>query len=129
MRLIDVDKLTTEIKREYCEDCIDDACDLCWVIDCIKYLKNAPTVEAKPIKHGHWITGTEPFPTYQCSNCKEYADEAYDYCPECGAKMDEVEPHKDCCDYLDESCNCRLEDGQCNYQPLCDVGDCSMCVK
>ena len=95
MRLIDVDKLTTEIKREYCEDCIDDACDLCWVIDCIKYLKNAPTVEAEPIKHAHWGLFDDNTNTYKCSNCGELwtlnadtpEENNMNYCPKCGAKM------------------------------------------
>lgn len=49
---------------------------------------------SEPVRHGHWelsiIEGM-----YICSNCRKYyirTDEAYEfnYCPRCGAKMDEV---------------------------------------
>ena len=68
-----------------------------------EYLGNrlsvAPTIEAKPVVHAHWIEqiidgGQE----LMCSNCGEYAlmnDEFYSefskYCPYCGAQMDEKE--------------------------------------
>ena len=60
---------------------------------------NAPTVD--PIKHGHW--NEEKDRMLWCSVCTSTAPyEAdywgyvinaprYDYCPNCGAKMDEVE--------------------------------------
>lgn len=58
-----------------------------------------PTVEAEPVRHGHWDYIEEYFAdrwwnTYQCSVCghQEDFEEPYRmrYCPECGAKMDEV---------------------------------------
>ena len=71
----------------------------------------APTVDAEPIRHGHWIR-TEAYPhRVVCSECHRtyvrneniiegrykgdeivpiYCTEA-EYCPHCGAKMDEVE--------------------------------------
>lgn len=58
-----------------------------------------PTVEAEPVRHGHWDYIEEYFAdrwwnTYQCSVCghQEDFEEPYrmKYCPECGAKMDEV---------------------------------------
>ena len=52
-----------------------------------------PTIEAKPIFHAHWESN-------QCSNCKGFAlsfdNEPYrkvilsNFCPHCGAQMDEV---------------------------------------
>lgn len=59
---------------------------------------NAPTIEAEPIRHGHWDYVEEFFAdrwwnTYRCSVCghQEDFEEPYrmKYCPECGAKMDE----------------------------------------
>ena len=56
-----------------------------------------PTVDAEPIKHGHWINHFDDlFPedsSVECSVCHEYEGiMANDnYCPNCGAKMDEVE--------------------------------------
>ena len=64
-----------------------------------EYLGNrlsvAPTIEAKPVVHAHWISkndhGYEWI--FVCSNCG-YIDgypfnDRSNYCPNCGAKMDE----------------------------------------
>lgn len=56
---------------------------------------NAPTVDAEPVRHGHWINHFDDlFPedsSVECSVCHEYEGiMANDnYCPNCGAKMDE----------------------------------------
>ena len=62
------------------------------LMDCIEY---QPTIEAKPVVHAHW-----EYRTWEgdfCSNCGESAIEgryAYqvlsNYCPFCGAQMDEL---------------------------------------
>lgn len=69
------------------------------VLDVACMVNRAPTIEAKPVVHAHWIEqiidgGQE----LMCSNCGEYAlmnDEFYSefskYCPYCGAQMDEKE--------------------------------------
>ena len=52
---------------------------------------NAPTVDAEPVRHGHWIEAK--YPLFTCSECgATYQDigYGYNYCPNCGAKMDEV---------------------------------------
>lgn len=61
------------------------------LMDCIEY---QPTIEAKPIVHAHWEY--ETWAGDFCSNCGKPAIEgryAYqvhtDYCPSCGAQMDE----------------------------------------
>ena len=64
----------------------------------IQRIKNAPTVDAEPVRHGKWKYYS-PKSTlngfHQCSVClhfvfdspaKEF--ERYKYCPNCGAKMD-----------------------------------------
>lgn len=63
MRLIDADELEAMVKR---------------------LIELMPTVD--PVKHGRWM-GTV------CSACGESFSEYYDcnYCPNCGAKMDEEE--------------------------------------
>lgn len=50
-------------------------------------LMDAPTVDAEPIRHGHW----EVTPVYiKCSECGEsFMLIPQNYCPNCGAKMDE----------------------------------------
>lgn len=60
-------------------------------------IEDAPTVDAEPVKHGHWINHFDDlFPedsSVECSVCHEYEGiMANDnYCPNCGAKMDEVD--------------------------------------
>lgn len=51
--------------------------------------------EQEPVKHGRWIFEEHPDSYYyhwECSNCKAwFSDNArfgYNYCPNCGAKMD-----------------------------------------
>ena len=94
MRLIDADKLIELFTPYISEDKkvvyqprslkIDD-------------IKNAPTINAVPVRHGKWIyKGIRGrFPACACSECGnvENADWAIlgdnvNYCPNCGAKMD-----------------------------------------
>lgn len=47
-------------------------------------------VDAVPVRHGKWVddsNGIEGAWNY-CSVCGEQAIDLYDYCPNCGAKMD-----------------------------------------
>lgn len=89
MRLIDTDAIVYETNKALIrtgEGFIRE-CDI----------KREPTIEAEPIKHGHWwhYEGT-----LTCSECHtEIYDDIMEllgdavprYCPDCGAKMDEVE--------------------------------------
>ena len=55
-------------------------------------VREYPTEDVVPVVHAHWIKSeTEP---YACSNCnrRELWMNAvtYEYCPHCGAKMDEA---------------------------------------
>lgn len=56
-------------------------------------IESAPTVD--PIKHGHWTDRAKSIlglPTEACSECAEWSvGYEKNYCPNCGAKMDEVE--------------------------------------
>lgn len=53
---------------------------------------DAPTIDAVPVKHGHWVKNDEG--DYHCSICKAIveSDEKYrhywGYCYHCGAKME-----------------------------------------
>lgn len=58
-------------------------------------LMDAPTIEAEPTRHGHWV-GVE-YSVFKCSVCGHYLDfdgvnagrgSAY-FCPNCGAHMNE----------------------------------------
>ena len=57
----------------------------------ITLLQKEQTVDAEPVRHGHWIEAR--YPLFTCSECgATYQDTGYgyNYCPNCGAKMDEV---------------------------------------
>ena len=87
-------------------------------------IDNAPTVDAEPVRHGYWIAVDEycgnakEFKCSVCENTVEYGHYTrtcdYDYCPNCGAKMDEVQV-KNCC-------NCKFGDLKMNEPPCseCD---------
>lgn len=94
MRLIDADALREAMYHEAFE--VDSDMQKwesgCWIR--YKMFENcteaAPTIDAEPIKHGHWInTGSGQ----ECSVCGEIQygyDSFRNYCAYCGAKMDEV---------------------------------------
>ena len=91
-RLVDADelhmyflnKVFTQKNWAYYE--IEDAID------------SAPTVDAEPVRHGRWEkVGQQFFRKHYhnhmvtCSECHREGAIRWDYCPHCGAKMDEVE--------------------------------------
>lgn len=82
MRLIDADNLKKDLNVEF----IFDSRDRCRVRNLIDFQL---TIEAEPIRRGHWIdTGSGQ----ECSVCHEiqYGYDNYRYyCPYCGAKMEE----------------------------------------
>lgn len=60
-----------------------------------KELRYCKTVDAIPVVHGHWIPSNTPDAFWVCSCCgfpseAHGAFKLYKYCPQCGAKMDEV---------------------------------------
>ena len=85
MRLIDADALIKEACTEGAYGYVD-----------AKQISDAPTIDAAPVRHGHWIYHPDDlFPndsTQECSYC--HAEESLtlyneNYCPNCGARMDE----------------------------------------
>ena len=106
-RLIDANALIDWLTkatgfRTNCDDCTDIDCLNCIIEEAIK---NAPTIEAKPVVHGRWELEYGTYGKMRCSVCKKealiektigdvgvitnYVDS--NYCPNCGAKMDEKE--------------------------------------
>lgn len=61
-------------------------------------LEEQPTIEAEPVRHGHWIEKDWDDGDYVCSACGHSwvtiegtpQDNEMNYCPYCGAHMDEV---------------------------------------
>lgn len=83
MRLIDADALDMyEALKSYYGDAWRDA---------QKEIDNAPTVDAEPVRHGQWeYVDYGGFGNWHCSHCREICitNGDYDYCPNCGARMD-----------------------------------------
>lgn len=58
-------------------------------------LREAPTIDVAPVRHGRWVSIPHKLARV-CSVCNrdepyKFADidaDVYDYCPNCGAKMD-----------------------------------------
>lgn len=110
MRLIDADKLLDENcirvnldgeKIDACEEC--DYYGNCITLEILgQTIQDAPTVDAEPVRHGHWnIHETYYGEDAHCSVCRNWICvnvpgnglpdvENLNYCPFCGAKMDEV---------------------------------------
>lgn len=82
MRLIDADKLNARLSR--------NGTPYYTVPD----IENAPTVDVVPVVHTRWEMRRN---SWYCVNCNKgykityglLAASAYNYCPNCGAKMDE----------------------------------------
>ena len=55
-------------------------------------IENAPAVDAEPVRHGEWLDCENYNDIVQCSKCglirNIYKQEGWNYCPNCGAKMD-----------------------------------------
>ena len=97
MRLIDADALKYEPlpkgDRNYRTYNLDDAYDDGYD-DAFTDIRNAPTIDAEPVKHGEWIpisSNKKWIDVSKCSVCgKQYLlyPIDYNYCPQCGARMD-----------------------------------------
>ena len=71
------------------------------IIGAINDVKKAPTIDAVPVRHGRWlpkhhyIAGYDFVSGHICSECGDDAlnaegtDFLTDFCPHCGARMDE----------------------------------------
>lgn len=108
MRLIDTDKLLEKTECLFKDlNSTEDYMGIGYnhgVGDSIAIIKNAPTIEAEPVKHGRWIVVSDGYGNgdaaahiCECSECKDTiwvykkATRRWNYCPNCGAKMDAEE--------------------------------------
>ena len=101
MRLINADTLKEQIPETSVD--IFENCRNCSLLDkdqVLEIIDAAPTIDAEPIRHGHWVHECNDNVChlsyfYHCSvcnaewNCIDNEMERFDYCPSCGAKMDE----------------------------------------
>ena len=103
MRLIDADALKAyitkgyeEMKSEFKTDKYRGIAKLVTESFCMD-IDEAPTIDAVPVKHGHWIEIEHGTVHGYCSNCgwksHLYEDDVVGmpYCPNCGARMGERE--------------------------------------
>lgn len=82
-RLIDANAL----KRRFC---ISNKALRCYVE---AEIDAAPTVDAEPVRRGRWVQDDTWKDMYFCSACmgRDHRNKPkHKFCPECGAKMDEV---------------------------------------
>jgi len=104
MRLIDADWVAERLKewRNWIAETYGENDDYVLCLDTVLMkLDDAPTADADPVKHGHWVEQEHEdwkwSKEYRCSECGQYrlvttpVGREWNYCPSCGAKMDEVE--------------------------------------
>lgn len=92
-RYIDVDKI--KFSGESFNDADGDA--LVSLSDVRKAIEQTPIADVVEVKHGYWtyvytgeeLLGTDAEFNELCSVCGETSVIASEYCPYCGAKMDE----------------------------------------
>lgn len=98
MRLIDVDEihnLVRNLKKYMWSSPISTDRKVMVSTDDIQFgVDKIPSADAEPVRHGHWLgKPIAGYATVRCSNCKSAFLEnkgIWKYCPNCGAKMDEV---------------------------------------
>ena len=81
------------IEREALRDALYDADAI--TMSGVKILNQFPVADVAPVRHGRWISVPHKLARV-CSVCNrdepyKFADidaDVYDYCPNCGAKMD-----------------------------------------
>ena len=87
MRLIDAD----EAGKGFCKNCIEKAICKGRETVCtekanfLDALDNVPTIDAVPVKHGHWIL-SDAYQTCSLCGVKDYGC-IPPYCQNCGARM------------------------------------------
>lgn len=97
-RLIDEDDFLKRL-NERPVDYIDPGCDFYYSEETVEsVLTETPTVDAVPVVHGRWIPTYHTYynrdgeckiaDEWHCSECEIYSKAKWNYCPNCGAKMD-----------------------------------------
>lgn len=84
MRLIDADALMDDIKNTIEESgCVNHESE---IMDCIRY---ASEVDPVPVMRGEWEQDGEYPWLLNCSVCSDSIERGTNYCPNCGAKMED----------------------------------------
>lgn len=102
-RYIDADKLYELIRtNDYRLATINGSIDYgMFTIGIKQAIDEIPTADVAEVRRGKWLTWEEQFPDRKptkknnlgvfCNNCHSHADNMTNYCPRCGARMDEGE--------------------------------------
>ena len=85
-----------EINCAECDSYHGARCRACWVDDTLDYIDSEPAADVAPVVHEKWLLDRWPsWPHRECSRCKimiprtkEVPDQYWQYCPNCGARMD-----------------------------------------
>ena len=85
--------MTEYIERKAIRDALYDADAI--TMSGVKILNQFPSADVAPVRHGRWVSVPHKLARV-CSVCNrdepyKFADidaDVYDYCPNCGAKMD-----------------------------------------
>ena len=102
MRLIDADALISKIEKRYIDACIQVKtrrsgkgvqCGIALGMNRARNeISEQPTIDAVPVRHGRWRVVNVPKKwggaTLRCSECNTGTGKDWNYCPNCGAKMD-----------------------------------------
>ena len=97
-KFIDANNLIEEIREERCYNCRnfkDMKCDYCGTADYIYMIEDMPAADVAPVRHGRWEEASDG-DGIVCPFCRTdfctiiYDTEYFNYCPNCGAKMDET---------------------------------------
>lgn len=101
MRLIDADEFINELSQLYAyagwdkRDIHFSLSDVACNLEMMPVFNVVLDFQAETPKHGHWIEADGGDCCYKCSECgflrDAYILDVSNYCPNCGAKMDEVE--------------------------------------
>ena len=98
MRIVDAEQVKTFINNHLPIGIHEDGYTAYQdVVQMLSDEKAIPTIEAEPVRHGQWIAVDITDCCYRCSECGFIRD-AYlldigNYCPQCGAKMEDFEWH------------------------------------
>ena len=83
------------IEREaaYREICSDETMSGYEKAYCSELIRNIPSADVAPVVHGRWESNSDRPNTLICSVCKcgfdMWKHDHHNFCPNCGAKMDE----------------------------------------
>ena len=93
-----------EIEKHYCAPCKGqggdlggDWCRSCVINSVLEKLREFPAADVAPVRHGRWIEDHDYLKCPECSVMVKWDFTFFDigdwnYCPNCGAKMDKEEP-------------------------------------